>query len=301
MHAIWLGALAAVGWGAADYFGGASGERTPVFVVVAVSELLGLGLLIPVLLARGVPPPSGTSLLLAAVAGAAVTLELSLIYLALSRGEGFITAPVSALGAAAAAVAGLIAGDPLGLMVAAGLVCALAGGGVSAWTSDGGGRPGGPLPSAARRAALCAGAAAGVATMLITLHAASAADPYWATAVEHASTGVCAAAIVVATGRGPRRLPQRLPQRQPQRRRLPRLAEIPVLSLVAFAGAGGDLAYATASRGGALTVLSVVSSLYPVTTIALGVVIRRLRPTRIQVAGIILALTGAAVLGFATG
>jgi drug/metabolite transporter (DMT)-like permease len=82
---------------------------------------------------------------------------------------------------------------------------------------------------------------------------------------------------------------------------LPRLAEIPVLSLVAFAGAGGDLAYATASQGGALTVLSAVSSLYPVATIALGVFIRRLRPTRIQVAGITLALIGAAVLGFATG
>jgi drug/metabolite transporter (DMT)-like permease len=221
----------------------------------------------------------------------AVTLELSLIYLALSRGEGFITAPVSALGAAAAAAAGLIAGDPLGMLVAAGLVCALAGGGVSAWTSSsaGGGRHGGPL----RSAALCAGAAAGVATMLITLHAASEADPYWATAVEHASTGLCAFLIVLATGRG-RHL-------GPRRRRLPELTEIPVLSLVAFAGAGGDLAYATASQGGALTVLSAVSSLYPVATIALGVAIRRLRPAPIQVAGIALALIGAAVLGFATG
>lgn len=290
MEAIWLGALAAAAWGAADYFGGASGERTSVFVVVAVSELLGLGLLIPVLLARGVAPPAATSLGLAAVAGAAVTLELSLIYLALSRGEGFITAPVSALGAAAAAAAGLIAGDPLGMMVAAGLACALVGGGVSAWAADsaadGAGRPGGRL----RSAALCAGAATGVATMLITLHAAAEADPYWAAAVEHASTGLCAVLIVVAAGRG-----------QPGRRRPPRPAQIPVLSLVAFAGTGGDLAYATASHGGSLTVLAAVSSLYPVATIALGVIIRRLRPTRIQVAGITLALVGAAVLGFATG
>ena len=46
---------------------------------------------------------------------------------------------------------------------------------------------------------------------------------------------------------------------------------------------------------------SAVSSLYPVATIALGVVIRRLRPARIQVAGITLALIGTVVLGFATG
>jgi hypothetical protein len=56
-----------------------------------------------------------------------------------------------------------------------------------------------------------------------------------------------------------------------------------------------------ASQGGALTVLSAVSSLYPAATIALGVVIRRLRPARIQVAGITLALIGTMVLGFATG
>ena len=72
-------------------------------------------------------------------------------------------------------------------------------------------------------------------------------------------------------------------------------------ALTALAGAGGDLAYATASRGGALTVLAAVSSLYPVATIALGVMIRRLRPTRIQVAGIIIALIGTVVLGVATG
>jgi drug/metabolite transporter (DMT)-like permease len=68
-----------------------------------------------------------------------------------------------------------------------------------------------------------------------------------------------------------------------------------------LAGAGGDLAYATASQGGALTVLSAVSSLYPVATIALGVGIRRLRPTRIQIAGITIAVIGTVVLGFATG
>lgn len=285
MDEIWLGALAAAGWGAADYFGGASGGRTPVFVVVAVSELLGLGLLIPVLVARGVPPPPAVPLLLAAVAGAAVTAELGLIYLALSRGEGFITAPVSALGAAAAATAGLISGDPLDALVAAGLACALLGGGVSAWTSDRGGRRMRPL----RRAALCAGAAAGVATMLITLHAASRADPYWSTAVEHASTGLCAVLIELAAARRPRR------------DRLPPPSQLPVLALVAFAGTGGDLAYATASQHGALTVLSAVSSLYPVATIALGVVIQRLRPSRVQVAGIALALIGAAVLGSVTG
>lgn len=285
MDTIWLAVGGAVGWGAADYFGGASRGRTPVFVVVAVSELLGLCLLVPVLVARGVPLPTSPHLFLAAVAGAGVTIELGLIYLALSRGEGFITAPVGALGAATAATVGLIGGDPLDVLVAAGLACALVGGAVSAWTSDGSNRGSGPL----RSAALCAGAAVGVATMLISFHAAGRVDPYWATAVEHASTALCAVLIELVAGRRPRH------------RRLPQVTQVPGLALVAFAGIAGDLAYASASQHGALSVVSAISSLYPVTTIALGVAIQRQRPNRIQVAGITLALIGAAVLGSAAG
>jgi drug/metabolite transporter (DMT)-like permease len=295
MDAIWLAAGAAAAWGAADYFGGASRGRTPVLVVVAVSELLGLCLLIPVLVARGVPLPASPRLYLAAIAGAGVTIELGLIYLALSRGEGFITAAVGALGAAAAATVGLIGGDPLDALVAAGLACALVGGGVTAWMSDGSNRGSGPL----RSAALCVGAAAGVATMLITLHAAGRLDPYWATAVEHASTALCAMLIQLVAGRRPRL--QLVAGRRPRRRLLPRVTQVPGLALVAFAGVGGDLAYASASQHGALSVIAAVSSLYPVTTIALGIAIQCQRPNRVQVAGITLALIGAAVLGAATG
>jgi drug/metabolite transporter (DMT)-like permease len=297
MDAIWLAACAAVGWGAADYFGGASRGRTSVLVIVAVSESLGLCLLIPVLIARGVPLPASPRLLLAAVAGAAVTIELSLIYLALSRGEGFITASVGALGAAAAATAGLIGGDTLDWPVAAGLACALAGGGVTAWTPGGRNRGGGRL----RSAALCAGAAAAVAVMLISFRAAGQLDPYWATAVEHASTGLCAVLIAVAASRRRGAGRRRAADRLPRPRRLPEVTQVPGLALVALAGVAGDLAYAGASQHGALSVVSAVSSLYPVTTIALGIAIQRQRPNRIQVAGIILALLGAAVLGSAVG
>jgi drug/metabolite transporter (DMT)-like permease len=111
--------------------------------------------------------------------------------------------------------------------------------------------------------------------------------------VEHASTAVCAILIEFAVARrraGPR----------PPREWWPRPRQFPGLALVALAGVAGDLAYASASRHGALSVVSAVSSLYPVATIALGVCVQRLRPGRIQVAGVILALIGGAVLGAAT-
>ena len=47
-------------------------------------------------------------------------------------------------------------------------------------------------------------------------------------------------------------------------------------------------------------IVSALSSLYTLTTIALGITIQHQRPTRPQTLGIVLALTGAALLGTAT-
>jgi len=286
LTAIALAVLAAVGWGASDYFGGdATRHDTPVFVVVAAAELLGVALLAPALAIRGTPPPLDPKLLLAALAGLAVTVELGLIYRALSQGQAFITAPTGALGTAAAVLVGLIAGDPLGLAVAIGLICAVLGGAVSAWNpSTRGTRRGGTLHSAV----ICVAAAAALGTMLTAFHAAGRLDPYWATATEHASTCISAGLVGLIGVRG------RVRQLVPRRRQLPMLA------LVATVGVGGDLAYAGASRLGALSIVSAISSLYPVTTIALARVLQDLRATRLQLVGTILALGGAVLLGAST-
>jgi hypothetical protein len=200
---------------------------------------------------------------------------------ALSRGDAFITAPTGALGAAFAVAAGLIGGGPLTLPVVAGLLLALIGGGASAWTPPGARRAGGrPWQSAAT----CVAAAAAVAVMLIALHASGRADPYWATATEHLSTAASAVAAALAGSRG------RL------RGHLPAAGQLPKLAVVALGGAGGDVAYAVAS-GGALSIVSAVSSLYPLPTIALGVALQGQRPTRVQFAGITAALAGAVLLG----
>ena len=284
--AILLAICAAIGWGASDYFGGDASRRdTPVFVVVAIAELLGVLLVLPFLIARAIPPPDDPRLLLAAVAGLAVTVELSLIYRALSRGEAFITAPTGALGTAAAVSVGLIAGDPLSLALAIGLICALLGAAISARTSPVTGPRG--RAETWRVVATCLAAATAVATMLISLHAAGRLDPYWATATEHASTGV-SAGLAALFGR-----------RRAVRDILPVRRQMPALALVAAVGVGGDLNYTGASHHGALSIVSAISSLYPVTTIALGRALRGQRATRVQLMGIVVALSGAALLGAA--
>jgi drug/metabolite transporter (DMT)-like permease len=345
MIAILLAAGAAIGWGASDFFGGDASRRdTPVFVVVAVTELLGTLAVVPLLAASGTPLPDSPRLLFAVLAGLATTCELGLIYRALSLGDAFITAPIGALGAAIAVSAGLLTGDSLSVIMVAGLALALLGGGASAWTAPGTRRPG---SSRWRIAGTCAAAAAAIATALIALHAAGPLGPYWVAGVEHLSTAASAGVVALASTRGPRpcspgRVPDvpilpslanaggsrprladhrfpalpalpslagaraprpRAPRPRSLGRRLPRLpslAELPKLGLIALAGTGGDLAYITASVGGALSIVSAVSSLYPVTTIALSRVLQGQRATRVQAAGIALALVGAALLGLTT-
>jgi drug/metabolite transporter (DMT)-like permease len=282
--AILLALGAAVGWGATDYYGGSAARRdTSVFLIVALSELLGVVLLLPALLAHGVAPPMNPRLLFAVLAGLATTAELSLIYRALSRGNAFITAPVGALGAAVAVTIGLLGGDPLDVAIAVGLLCAVLGGALSTWTSPPAGT-GGRM----QNAAICLGAAAAVGTMLICFHAAGRVDPYWATATEHLSTALSAGLVALIASR--RSLRESLPQR-------PRLR---MIALIATVGVGGDLAYAGASHTGTLSVVSAISSLYPLTTIVLGRLLQGQRASRMQLGGIAVAILGAVLLGAAT-
>ncbi len=285
--AIVLACLTAVGWGVSDYFGGDSSRSGSPLAVVAIAEMLGFVLLLPVLAMRGVALPAQPRLLFAVLAGLSVTVELSLIYRAIGEGLAFITAPVGALGALGAVAVGVIGGESLGIEAVIGIGCALLGSGISAWAGSGESAADGSVDW--RAVLLCLAAAAAIAVTLSTLHAAGRLDPVWATAVEHASTGVSAGfAVLLLTRRA----------RCPLRHALPEGRSWKLL-LVAIAGTGGDLAYVAASKHGALGIVSAISSLYPVTTIALGATLLSARPTRVQVAGISLALTGAALLGIA--
>jgi drug/metabolite transporter (DMT)-like permease len=283
-----LAAVAALGWGASDYIGGdASRGPAPVFMVVGIAELFGVVLVAPVLIAGGALPPLSPRILLAVVAGIAVTVELGLIYRALSRGQAFITAPVGALGTALAVAVGLVSGDRFGLAVAIGLGLAIAGGAVSAWSSTPGRER--TTGSSRRTIATCVAAAAAVALMFSCLHAAAGLGPFWATAILHASTAL--SALTAA----------RLTRRRPLRSMLPLRQQLPQLALIAVTGGGGDVAYVVASHRGALSIVAAISSLYPVSTIALGMLRQRRRPTLLQLIGIAVGLCGAAVLGAATG
>lgn len=285
-----FGAIAAaIGWGISDYVGGdVSRREAPVFAIVGVSELLGVLLLVPVLIARGRGMPVTPRLVLAVLAGFSTTLELGLIYRALSRGRALITAPVGALGAAVAVIVGVIGGDQLDPLIVVGLCCALAGSVIS--TSSTSERR---TAASFRRsdALVCVAAAVSVGATLTLLHAAGRLNPYWVTAVQHASTAASAGLVAAV-------IALRTPARRGGDVLLTRRMLIG-LALIAVAGTAGDLGYVSASHRGALSIVAALASLYPVMTIVLGRVLRGHRATRVQLLGVALALTGAVLLGAA--
>lgn len=289
-----LGSLAAaIGWGISDFLGGdVSRREAPVFAVVAISEVLGVVLLVPVLMAQGSGVAVGPRLLAAAFAGCSTTLELGLIYRALSRDRALITAPVGALGAAVAVTIGVLGGDRLGPLILLGLACALAGSGISTWSPSTDGSA-----SALRRgdALICVAAAVSVGVTLTLLHVAGRLNPYWVTAVEHASTGASAALVAVLVA-GRAAAARRAKARTPLFTRRSLLG----LVLIAVAGTVGDVGFVSASHRGALSIVAALASLYPVATIVLGRVLQGHRATRIQLLGVAVALTGAVLLGAAT-
>jgi drug/metabolite transporter (DMT)-like permease len=286
-----LGAgAAAIGWGISDYVGGDVSRRdAPVFIIVAVSEVFGVLLLLPVLLAQGSALPGSPRLLAAALAGCSTTLELGLIYRALSRGRALITAPVAALGAAVAVVIGVFGGDRLSPMILVGLTCALAGSAICSWEPSQGQGVASPRRS---DAAISVGAALSVGVTLVLLHTAGHLNPYWVTAVQHVSTAGSAALMAVAGA------VRAATHANPGEGLLSR-RRVVGLVLIAIAGTGGDLSYVSASHRGALSIVAALASLYPVTTIALGSVLRGHRVTRVQLLGVTLALAGAVLLGAA--
>jgi len=78
--------------------------------------------------------------------------------------------------------------------------------------------------------------------------------------------------------------------------RMPRRLVLPIVG-IGVADMAGNAFYILAIQAGALAVASVMSSLYPVTTVILATVFLHERVTRSHAAGIALAATAIALIG----
>lgn len=260
------------------------------------AQLIGLLLSAAALAVSGEAAPAVGSLAWGAVAGIGGLVGLVGLYLALARGTMGIVAPMTALVAATVpAAVGIAAGERPGPAVLVGMVVALVavvviglperGGALPAPTTDGRPRPSTP---GATDWLLVVLAGLGFASFYLGVDRAhqDGAGAWWTLV----AVRLAASAVVVALAVG-LRVAGRMPELRPSAR---------VLGLVALAALGdtaGNLLYILSRAAGELSVTVVLVSLYPVSTVLLARLVLGERLSRLRLAGVGLAVAGAALIG----
>ncbi len=134
--AIFLGLLVAASFGSGDFLGGTASRRTPTLVVLALVQVCALVGAVAYALALG-GTATGQDLGLGAAAGALNVVALGCLYAGLATGRMGVVAPLTAVIAACIPVFwGLANGEHLGPVALAGVVIAIAAGGLIARERD---------------------------------------------------------------------------------------------------------------------------------------------------------------------
>lgn len=275
---VFLALASSAMWGTSDFGGGLLAKRAYAVRVVFWSQVGGLLLMCGAMLvaiATGHTPAAGGWLIYGPIAGLAGCLGLCSFYAALSLGTMGVVSPIAALGAIVPVLLGVISGERIGLLTGAGLTLALAGAALASGPELSGAV--GRLPIV-----LAVVAAFSFGTTLYLVHLASDSSVVgglWA--MRTASVSALGLAWLLWPGGipGPA-LTRRL---------------IPITMLVGTGDLTANALFAVASNSGAIAVVSVLGSLYPVMTLLLarGFLHERLRP--IQLVGVACAVAGVAL------
>jgi drug/metabolite transporter (DMT)-like permease len=276
MLAVALALGAAVAWGAADFLGGLKSRAVATIVVVAFGQATGLVLVAAFVAARGEGFPETRFFVYAVLAGIAGAVGIAALYRGLAVGSMSIVAPITATGAVIPVAVGVSTGERPTALQGAGLALAL-GGVVLAARQPGGETLRGRVAAGVGLALL---AALGIGSFLVALDAASEGGVAWALLVQRS---VClglvlAAGALLRTGVN-----------------VSRVDLAPMVAIGALDMAANAL-FAVASTRGLVSVVSVVASLYPVTTVVLARLLLAERISRAQQVGVAGALMGVVLI-----
>lgn len=274
MLAIALALGASLTWGCGDFLGGLKSRTLHVLTVLALSQLAGLVAVLVWLAVSGDAFPGWETPALAAAGGVAGCLGLVTLYRGMALGAMGIVAPVSGLAAAVPFTVGIVSGERPGAIQIGGILLALAGVALASRepAEHGGGRAAG--------IGLALVSAAGFGLYFVFIDRAAEASVPWAVGTGRAtsvSLAIAAALIVGASLRPPR-------------------IELPVLAVVGICDVGANVLFALATTRGFLSIISVLSSLYPIVTVALAALVLHERIAPSQRLGVAGALAGAALI-----
>lgn len=262
-------------WGTSDFFAGLRARSLPAAAVVAWSQGLALVMLSFVLVVQGFGGPTGW-MPWAAAAGVAGSGALVCFYAALSTGTMGVVAPVASLGVVVPVLLGLVTGERPPAMAWVGMVVAIVGVALASGPELSGSVSPRPL-------LLACVAAVGFGLALFFLDRGSRVSllhTLWG--MRLTSVALFALAALALRRVGGVRPP-----------------DLPALGLIGFGDVVANGLFAYASSHGAVSIASVLGSLYPVVTVLLArfVLGERLRP--VQGVGVGVSMLGVAVLALA--
>ena len=262
-------------WGIGDFFGGLASRRLAVIAVVVVSQAIGLtGLLLWVLL-TGDPFPGVPELLPAFVAGVTVLVGLGAFYRGLAIGAMGIVAPISAAGPIVPLAVDAARGTtPAGLQWL-GIALIVLGVATLSWEPSGVGRG-----RVAAGTGLAVVAAVTFGLFYVGIDAGADESGAWAVIAARAAAVAAGTLVAVVTStslRAPRAL-------------------LPMLVLVGLVDTSANVLVAAATTYGAVGIVAVLTTLYPLVTIGLARIVlgERLSPAK-RVSAVV-ALAGAALV-----
>jgi drug/metabolite transporter (DMT)-like permease len=274
-----LAALSSIVYGTADFAGGMASRRNDGVVVTVLSQLMGCAALVVALAVWPHVTVTASDLGWGVLAGTGGGVGLMFFYPALGIGPMSVVAPATAVCSAALPLAvGLVGGDRPATLALVGVALALPAIVLVARESGSHGRV------TPRTVLISVAAGLGFGTFFIGMGQASPHAGMWPlVGARAASIGLVGVACIVT------RRPFRL---APGTRRT--VAAAGVLDLTANA------LYLLAATRGLLSVVSVLGSLYPASTVVLAVVVLRERLSRSQLAGVVLAGTAVALIAVGT-
>jgi drug/metabolite transporter (DMT)-like permease len=261
-----LALAAALTYGVGDYLGGRAARTQAAVVVAATGQMVSLLLVGGAVIVMATRVPEAGTWGWSAFAGVIGALGIAGLYHAFAHGDVSVVAPTSAVvGAIVPVVAGLIIGErPSGLalvgIVIAVTAVALVSGAIGTHAHN----------TPPRIVALAVGVGACFGLLFVALDQADSDSGLWPLVIARFVSVPMLLGIAAASGV------------RPVRHR-------PSLQVALVAGVfdmAANVLYLLAVRGGMLSIVSVVSSLYPASTVALAVAVDKERLTKWQAVGL---------------
>lgn len=263
---------AALVWGVADFVGGMASRRVSVITVLLLTELGGLIVIGAVVAATTPEMFSREDAIMSMAAGLIGTAALGLFYRALAIGTMSVVAPITATGAVIPVIVGLATGDALSVVQVGGLAVVLVGVVLASREQS---SVEAPSEEQRRSIVLAIAAAVGFGLFFLLSHPPAEESVGWTVFFLRLAQVPVVAGIWLWLG---------------AQRPGPKLTT--VLLCAGTLDLGATALLALANSGGEVSIVSVLTSTYPVVTVLLAAVVLHERLLRSQYVGIVLTLAG---------